>query len=169
MFLCRCQMQLLASVSFLPTELRKRRRRKKQRMLQARRRRIVRDVSSQNDFLANALQSNSLKAYAEERQSQCKMRLYDECSTPNCNLRCPTYMSLFSSDSNTNNRASNSFNSNARIQYNTDFSDIENSIDNPVELAEVISRQRWLAQATCKQLFHAFYYGSLGNYIGLDQ
>lgn len=140
-------------------------------MLQARRRRIVRDVSSQNDFLTNALQSNSLKAYVEERQSQCRMRLYDECSTPNCNLRCPTYMSLFSSDSSSSseNRASNSYNSNARIQYSTDFSDIENSIDDPIELAEVLTRQRWLAQATCKQLFHAFYYGSLGDYIGLSQ
>lgn len=122
-------------------ELKKRRKKKRQRALRKRRRRIIRSADEQNEFLANALQSNSLKAYISERQSQCRYRLYDHCAEPNCNLRCPTYMNLFgssSSDSTSWELDSNS----ADSSLNADYSDIENSISNPVKREEIITAQR---------------------------
>lgn len=149
-------------------ELKKRRKKKRQRALRKRRRRIIRSASSENKILSNALQSNSVKAYIEERQSQCRYRLYDHCAEPNCNLRCPTYMNLFSSGGSSGSWELNG-SSQSDSNLNTDYSDIENSISDPVKREEIITTQRWLAQATCKQLFHAFYYGSLGKYIGLSR
>lgn len=125
-------------------ELRKRRKKQRQRMLQQRRRRIIRrDVAGISDEQLNsALQSNSLNAYIEERKSQCQYKLYDYCSAPNCNLHCPTYLNLYTNNDNYRDSADADYSNENDYDDSADFSDIENSIDDPVKLEEVISRQR---------------------------
>lgn len=159
--------------------LRKQRQRQKQRSSRNRHRktsRIRRATATSSseelvdELLANALKSNSLKAYANQRQAQCVYRLYDNCTNPNCNLRCPTYINLFSSDNkNSNRQRSGSGAADNSDIYNAGIKDLEKSVEDPVVREEIVTRQRWLARATCKQLFHVFYYGSLRSYIGLSK
>jgi len=121
---------------------------KKQRVLKKNRKslRLRREITSEESeagigqgaesveqLLANALQSNSLRAYANQQQSQCQYQLFDECTTPNCNLLCPSYINLFSTDSSNQNKNPS--------YYNADISDIERYIDDPDILDEIISRQ----------------------------
>lgn len=132
----------------------KKRRQRKQRLLIRRDLNAV-DPSSDDDdidedesdpLLEMALQSNSLKAYTNERQAQCRMKLYDSCTRPNCNLRCPTYLDMFgtSSNRNTNNNRPNSRSNNVGEGnfFNTDVDDLDNSISDPATREEIIDRQR---------------------------
>ncbi|KAF6031931.1 NOTUM [Bugula neritina] len=127
---------------------RRNKKKKKQRVLKKNRKslRLRREITSEESeagigqgaesveqLLANALQSNSLRAYANQQQSQCQYQLFDECTTPNCNLLCPSYINLFSTDSSNQNKNPS--------YYNADISDIERYIDDPDILDEIISRQ----------------------------
>ena len=124
----------------------KRRRQRKQRLL----RRDLNNVNTPDDdtdpLLEMALQSNSLKAYTNERQSQCRMKLYDSCTEPNCNLRCLTYLDMFGPTSNrntNNNRPSSRGGSIGEGNFFTsDIDDLENSISDPATREEIINRQR---------------------------
>jgi len=105
------------------------------------------------------MENNRLKQYKEDKQAQCSYRLFDRCDAPNCNMRCPNYMMAFRPIEKDYNTEAN--------MYRPTGDDI--NTNNPEIREEILTRQRWLALATCKQLFRAFYYGSLGDYIGLRQ
>lgn len=98
-----------------------------------------------DELLANALRSNSLKSYANQRQAQCVYRLFDNCTTPNCNLRCPSYINLFGGGGalSPSDRSYESTGTGANSGLSdVDIAALEQSIDDPAVLEEVIRRQR---------------------------
>ena len=132
----------LSTHSFVFVEQQRKRKRHRNRHRKVQRIRRSDGVSDQvEELLANALKSNSLRSYAQERQAQCVYKLYDNCTNPNCNLRCPNYINLFSSDSSNNDRNyDHSDSNNENDDY--DVEDIRKSIDNPELADEIIRRQR---------------------------
>ncbi|XP_067951543.1 palmitoleoyl-protein carboxylesterase NOTUM-like isoform X2 [Watersipora subatra] len=119
--------------------------RQKQRAYKNRHRRLQRmrrSVDEDDEILANALRSNSLNSLADERHEQCVYKLYDSCTTPNCNLHCPSYINIFGLASSNGGNYDQSDSSEADGAYNAGLEDIENYIDDPETLKEVIARQR---------------------------
>lgn len=96
------------------------------------------DETLLEELLANAIKSNSLNTYATQRGQQCLHRLYDYCTKPNCNMRCPSYINLFSDNSAASSRSSSGNSAAAANIYTAG----EDRITDSNVLDEILERQR---------------------------